>query len=72
MGTTTHNSPGFGTDYSYYYAFSFDAASRSSTEFMPIVRFSAVTPTPEPSSWLMGAAALAAVLTAARRRRPQR
>jgi MYXO-CTERM domain-containing protein len=72
MDTTTHNSPGFGTDYSFFYDFSFDAASGSPTEFMPIVRFSAVTPTPEPSGWLTGAAALAAAVAAARRRRPGR
>jgi hypothetical protein len=56
MDTTTHTSPGFGTDYSYFTDFSFDSALGSSTEFMPIVRFTAVAAVPEPGSVLTVAA----------------
>lgn len=69
MDTTTHNSPGFGTDYSYFYDFSFDSSSGAATEFMPIVQFTAVTPTPEPSSWLAAGAAVLGVGAGLRRLR---
>ena len=47
------NTPGRGIDYSYFAGQGFDINSGSSSNFLPVVRFTAVEPVPEPATWMI-------------------
>jgi hypothetical protein len=69
IDTTGSSSPGRGTDFSYFAGTGFDSLSGGASNFMPIVRFTAVTPVPEPTTCLMTCTIVMAVGALRRTRR---
>jgi hypothetical protein len=61
--------PGRGTDYSYFAGQGFDVGSGSASNFLPVVRFTAVAPVPEPATCLLAGAAATGVCAVVRRLR---
>jgi hypothetical protein len=70
LDTAGSASPGQGTDFSYFASTGFDVGTGSSSVFLPVVRFTAVAPVPEPATGLLvgsGAMAIGAAIRAIRR-----